>query len=62
MHRHIYVECVTTLHLTQNSATWVTFILATVVYEVRTPTTCSPLLFFFSARLRSDRLFPSCST
>ncbi len=44
MHRHIYVECVTTLHLTQNSATWVTFILATVVYEVRTPTTCSPLL------------------
>jgi uncharacterized membrane protein YvlD (DUF360 family) len=33
MHRHIYVECVTTLHLTQNSATWVTFILATVVYE-----------------------------
>jgi hypothetical protein len=49
MHRHIYVECVTTLHLTQNSATLVTFILSTGVYEVRTPATYCPLMVFVCA-------------
>lgn len=33
LHRHIFLECLVTLHLTKNSAMWVTFLLSAIAHE-----------------------------
>jgi hypothetical protein len=35
LHRHIFLECKETLHLSTNGAMWATFLLSAIAHEVR---------------------------